>query len=319
MYDGEFYEGEWKFGFAHGKMKLRNSKGDFYFGDYENGMIDGKGIYLFPNGYIYSGEYWFGMRNGKGIDFCSNGEVYCGQFVNGDRNGKGIYFYSDGGVHSGEYGEGMPNGKGILLYLNGRIYSGLYKNGKEYGNGRMYYPNGHIQDNFALLDPSNSVSDIIIKKEISDDMRIIFERENTIIKLVSDFHVRNGEILDILDKKLRENMNNTINLRNISNNINLEEIIFNLLSVINKLGKSSILTSLISKRSSNLYFSPHTVLLYGNYPEINTRGIIIIDSLFLFFYLFFLYLYFCFNIENGKDYSYHIFMIYTLENSKMKK
>jgi hypothetical protein len=134
------------------------------------------------------------------------------------------------------------------------------------------------------------VSDVIIKKDISEDMRVIFERENIIIKLVNDFHVRNSEIFDILNKKLEENMYNTINLRNIFNNIKLEEIIFNLLSNINKLGKSSILSSLISKRSSNFYFSPHTVLLYGYYPEMGRRGIIIIDSLFFFIILLF-YLY----------------------------
>jgi hypothetical protein len=121
---------------------------------------------------------------------------------------------------------------------------------------------------------------------MSTDARVIFERENIIIKLINDFHVRNGEILDILNNKLEENMNNKINLRDISNNMYFEEIIFNLLLDINKLGKSSILTSLISKKSSNLYFSPHTVLLYGDYPEIVRRGIIIIDSLFLFLFSF---------------------------------
>jgi hypothetical protein len=239
--------------------------------------------------------------------------------VNGKRNGKGMYFYSCGEIHSGEVREGIPNGKGMVLYPNGDIYSGLYKNGKAHGSGRMFYPDGLIQDNYTFLHPSNSVSDIIINEEMSVELKIIFERENTIIKLISYFHVRNSEVLNILDKKLKENMNNTINLKNIFNNINSEKIIFNLVSDINKLGKSSILTSLISKRSSNLYFSPHTVLLYGYYPEINRRGIIIIDSLFLFFYYYFFYLCCYFNIENGKDYSYQIFMNYTLENLKMKK
>jgi hypothetical protein len=153
----------------------------------------------------------------------------------------------------------------------------------------MYYVDGYIQDNCTLFDPSNSVFDITINEEISIDMRVIFERVNNIIKLINDFHVRNCEILNIFDKKLEENINNTINLKNIFNNMCLEENIFNLLSTINKLGKSSILTSLISKKPSNLYFSPHTVLLYGDYPEIGRRGIIIIDSLFLFLFYFFLF------------------------------
>jgi hypothetical protein len=275
----------------HGKMKFRNSKGDFYFGDYKNGRKNGKGVYLFANGIICSGEFGDGITNGKGIIFYSNELVYSGQFVNGEKNGKGMYFFSDGRIHSAEIREGISNGKGMLLYPNGNIYSGLFKNGKEYGSGRMYYPKGYIQDNYTLLDPSNSVSDIIINEEMSDDMRVIFERENTIIKLINDFHVRNSEIFDILKKKLEENMNNaSINLKNIFNNIYLEEIIFNLLSDINKLVKSSILTSLTSKKSSNLYFSSHTVLLYGDYREIERRGIIIIVSLFFFFfYLFFIF------------------------------
>jgi hypothetical protein len=202
-----------------------------------------------------------------------------------------MYFCSDGKIFSGEYGEGERNGKGMGLYPNGRIYSGLFKNDKSHGSGKMYYPDGRVEDNYTLLDPSNFVSGIIIKEEISDDMRVIFKRENTIIKLIIDFHVRNSEVLNILDKKLEENMNNTINLKNISNNMYFEEIIFNLLSNINKLGKSSILTSLISKRSSNLYFSPHTILLYGYYPETGRRGIIIIDCLFLFFFFFFIFLF----------------------------
>jgi hypothetical protein len=283
------WEGEWKFGILHGKVKYRNSKGDFYFGDYKNEMRNGKGVNLFPNGDIYSGEYRFGMRNGKGIDFYSNEVVYSGQFVNGKKNGKGMYFYPEGRIHSGEVREGMLNGKGMLLYPDRMIYSGLYRNGKDYGSGRMYYPDGRIEDNYTLLHPSNSVSNITINEEISDDMRIIFERENIIIKLVNDFHVRNNKIFNILNKNLKENMNKSINLRNIFNNMYFEEIIFNLLSDINKLAKSSILTSLISKKSSNLYFSPHTVLLYGFYPEMDRRGIIIIDSLFIFiFFLFFI-------------------------------
>jgi hypothetical protein len=316
--DGAILEGEWKFGKPHGKVKYRNSKGDFYFGDYKNGMRNGKGVYLFSNGEIYSGEFRNGIPNGKGIDFYSNGDAYCGQFVNEKRNGKGMYFYSGGRIYSGEFREAMPNGKGILLYPNGNIYSGLFKNDKSHGSGRMYYPNGYVQDNYSLFDSSNYVSDITINEEISVDMRVIFERENIIIKLINDFHFRNGEIFDILKKKLEENMNNSKNLKNIFNNMYFEEIIFNLLSDINKVGKSSILTSLISKRTSNLYFSPHIVLLYGYYPEIERRGIIIINSLFLFLFIFFFYLC-CFNIENRKDYSYQIVMIYTLENSKMKK
>jgi hypothetical protein len=286
--DQEIWEGEWNFGFPHGKMKYRNSDGVFYFGDFKYGMKNGKGIYLCEDDTIYSGEYRDGIHNGKGIYFHSNGETYLGQFVKGLPNGKGMYFLSDGRIYLGEFREGKRNGKGMEFYPNGNIYSGFFKNDKECGGGRMYYPNGHIQDNPTILDLSNSVSDIIIKKDVSDDIKIIFGRENIIIKLVSDFHVSNSEIFYILTKKLEENMNNSINLRNIFNNINLEEIIFTLLSDINKLGKSSILTSLISKRSSNVYFSPHTILLYGYYLEMGRSGIIIIDSLFplLYYFLF---------------------------------
>jgi hypothetical protein len=209
-------------------VKYRNLKGDFYFGDYKNGMFDGKGVYLFPRGEIYSGEFRDGIPNGKGIDFYLNGEVYCGHFVNGKENGKGMYFYSDGGIYSGEYGEGKLNRKGMLLYVDGGIYSRLFKNGKEYGSGRMYYPDGRIEDNYTLLDPSNFVCDIIINEGISADVRIIFERVNIIIKFVSDFRITNGEIFNILDKKFKENMSSKINLRNISNNMYFEEIIFKL-------------------------------------------------------------------------------------------
>jgi hypothetical protein len=135
------------------------------------------------------------------------------------------------------------------------------------------------------------VSDIIINKEISVDVGIIFERENIIIQLIDDVFVFDTEVFDILNKKLEENKNNSINLRDIFNNVNILEVIFNLLSDINKLGRSSILTSLISKKSSNLYFSSHTVLLYGYFPEIGRKGIIIIDSLFLFlFFIFFFFI-----------------------------
>jgi hypothetical protein len=199
-----------------------------------------------------------------------------------------MYFFSDGKVYSGECREGKNDGKIMMLYPDGNIYSGLYKNDEVYGSGKGFYSNGYIQDNYKLFDSSNSVSDIIIKKDISEDMRVIFERENIIIKLISDFHVRNSEIFDILNKKLKKNMNKSINLRIFFNNISFEEIIFNLLSDINKLVKSSILSSLISKKSSNFYFSPHIILLYGYYPEMERKGIIIIDSLFVLLYYFFI-------------------------------
>jgi hypothetical protein len=147
-------------------------------------------------------------------------------------------FFFDGVIYSGEYREGKRNGKGMVFYPDDNIYSGLYENDKEYGSGRIYHLNGCIQDNYTLLDPSNSVSDIIINEGISADVRVIFERENMILKLINDFFVTNCEILDILDKILSENMNDTINLRNIFKNMYLEEIIFNLLSDINELVKS---------------------------------------------------------------------------------
>jgi hypothetical protein len=286
--DRESWEGEWKFGKPHGKVKYRNLKGDFYFGDYKNGRKNGKGVHLFANGKIYSGEFRDGKLSDKGIYFSLKGETYCGQFLNGKKNGKGMYYYSDGRIYSGEYGEGERNGKGVEVFTDDAIYSGLYKNDKPDGSGWMFFPEGGFKDNYTLLHPSNSVFDIIINEGISDDMRVIFERENKIIKLINNFHVNNSKIFDILNKKLKENMYNSINLRYNFNNINLEEIIFNLLLDINKVGEFSILFSLISKKSSNLYFSPHTILLYGYYQEFGRKGIIIIDSLFLLLYYYLL-------------------------------
>jgi hypothetical protein len=284
--DRKIYDGEWKLGILHGKVKCRNFEGEFYFGDYKNGNKNGKGIFIFSNGDIYSGEFGNGKLNGKGLYFYSNGDFYSGQHLDGNHHGKGIRFYSTGGIYMGLFRENMYDGKGMLLYADGTIFSGLFKNYKAHGSGKVFYGNGSVDHNYGPFDNSGSMCNKVIDEGISAKIRTIFERENIIIKLINNFFVGNEKVFKILNNKLEKNVNNTINIRNISNNINFEEIIFNLLSDINKLSKYSILCSLLSKTSSNLYFSSHIVLLYKYYSDMHRKGIIIIDSLFnLFFFL----------------------------------
>jgi hypothetical protein len=281
--NGEIYEGEFKEGIPHGKVKYSNSKGDFYSGDYNNGIQSGKGVYFHGSGNIYSGNFLYGMPNGKGIFFFMNGDIYSGNFSNGLPNEKGMYFYSNGKTYSGKYKEGKRDGNGVMLFADGSIYSGLFENGSTIGKGKLLHTVGYIDDNYELRMYSNSRLNVMNNAVFSADMKKKFEKVNNIKKLITSFFQNNIEMFKIFNKKIEKNMNDSINLRDSSNNINIEEIIFNLLSNIHNLGKSSILFSLISKRSSsNSFFSSHTVLLYVYYQEIGRRGIVIIDSLFLF-------------------------------------
>jgi hypothetical protein len=116
---------------------------------------------------------------------------------------------------------------------------------------------------------------------------------------------------------MENNINNLINLRNFNSIINFEKIIFDLLLNINKLQKSKIISSLISKKSSssNSYFSSHSLLLYVNFPEIFSIGIMIIDSVFIYFYI----VYLLFILESQLEYLYQKLELSTLDNLKIMK
>jgi hypothetical protein len=208
--------------------------------------------YRNSKGDFYFGDYKNGRKNGKGVYLFSNGYIYSGEFEYGIRNGKGIDFYSNGEAYCGEFVNGNRTGKGMHFYSDGRIRSGEYREGMANGKGMGLYLDGKLHSGLC---------------------------KNGKAYGSGRMYYPNGHIEDnytLLDPS-----------SSISNNINLEKIIFNLLSDINKLGKSLILCSLISKKPSNLYFPPHTVLLYGYYREIGRNGIIIIDSLFFLFYFLF--------------------------------
>ena len=104
--EGNVYEGPYKNGLMHGKIKhLKN--GEFRFeGNYAAGKKSGEGREAFADGSTYTGTYKVNRYHGKGKRTFANGDVYDGNFKDGLYDGKGRLVMKDGTVKEGKWAEG---------------------------------------------------------------------------------------------------------------------------------------------------------------------------------------------------------------------
>ena len=64
---GNRYEGQWFYGFRHGKGLMRFNDGATYEGDWNVGYAQGYGKFTNQIGETYEGDWVDNMRHGKGI------------------------------------------------------------------------------------------------------------------------------------------------------------------------------------------------------------------------------------------------------------
>jgi hypothetical protein len=127
------YYGDLVKGKQEGTGQSSLEDGQFYSGEYKNDFKHGKGIYIFPSGDVYDGDFENGKMNGKGVWFNIRKKWrYEGQFKDNKKHGSGIWHYEDGTFYIGGFENGKRQGFGSLNSADGRtvIKCGLWENGE---------------------------------------------------------------------------------------------------------------------------------------------------------------------------------------------
>lgn len=206
--DGTSYEGEFKYGEAHGWGTFRWPDGAVYIGEFEAGLRHGHGQQTFANGDRYSGEWreghmhgkgaydWAdkskyvgvfsrGLMQGKGILTLENGESYDGEWKNGLADGQGEYVRVDGSKYIGKHKSGKRNGSGVITWRTGDVFIGKWKNGKAHKAGTFQFTNGDkymcIWENGEMTGEATYI--LVNGREIKGNPRMIEKEIETDIKL----------------------------------------------------------------------------------------------------------------------------------------
>ncbi|OJD11784.1 hypothetical protein AJ78_07511 [Emergomyces pasteurianus Ep9510] len=91
--------------------------GEFYSGDFKKGYYHGKGTHISDSGATYAGEFVLGQRQGKGIMEFASGDTYDGDWFEDERNGQGTFVErKTGNKYVGGYRAGKRHGKGISYW-----------------------------------------------------------------------------------------------------------------------------------------------------------------------------------------------------------
>ena len=64
--------------------------GEYYFGEWKNNYMHGKGIYFHNDFSLYKGYFEFGKKCGKGVEFYFDYSYYKGNFKDNLKHGKGV-------------------------------------------------------------------------------------------------------------------------------------------------------------------------------------------------------------------------------------
>ena len=88
VYNGGYYEGNFRNGYRHGYGKYYFDIGDFYEGNFKENKFNGKGTYYYTSGERYEGEWQDQRHHGFGVLFQSSGEYKDGYWNEGKYQGK---------------------------------------------------------------------------------------------------------------------------------------------------------------------------------------------------------------------------------------
>eukprot|EP00347_Sterkiella_histriomuscorum_P004958 403358433 len=125
--DGARFEGMWNFGKACGQGIFTHTKGEIYEGHWMNDKAHGNGMYVHSNGAKYEGDWQHDLQHGLGQETWPDGSLFIGQYIDGKKNGKGKYLWVDGASYEGEWEDNEIAGYGFYQWVDGRKYIGHWK------------------------------------------------------------------------------------------------------------------------------------------------------------------------------------------------
>ncbi|MFM9943888.1 MAG: hypothetical protein ACKVQB_01505 [Bacteroidia bacterium] len=176
------YEGEWENNLPHGKGYFKDKNGNWYKGDFKYGYFWGNGILSYANYYKYDGEFLMSRRQGNGIcNFIKpKGENYEGEWKQDVMNGLGKYSVNARHYYYGNMQNNKFNGNGKLVTPEGWM-EGVFKDGIPNGPMKQYlkldntmiegkWVNGKREGKFTL---TNTETKKVSYKLFMNDIEII--------------------------------------------------------------------------------------------------------------------------------------------------
>ncbi|ODH29611.1 hypothetical protein ACO22_03715 [Paracoccidioides brasiliensis] len=114
----------WAFSRRHPTQALTGTKtveatfnGEYYSGEFKKGYYHGKGTHISDTGATYTGDFVLGQRHGKGIMEFTSGDTYDGDWREDERHGQGTFIErKTGNKYVGGYRAGKRHGKGISYW-----------------------------------------------------------------------------------------------------------------------------------------------------------------------------------------------------------
>jgi len=157
------YQGEWKFYFEDGNVKLEGKFVDskkegswtYYYpngkkkqvGRFKKGKASGTWYWYYKNRELHREEsYVRGREDGHSVEYDEEGEIITeGEYIDGFKEDSWFFKVGDM-VETGDYREGLKHGKWLGKYDNGKVaYKGTYTNGDPHGKFKYYHRNGVIK------------------------------------------------------------------------------------------------------------------------------------------------------------------------------
>lgn len=167
--DGSTYEGEFQHDFRHGEGTQKLSNGATYEGSWKSGFMDGKGTYTYACGHRYTGDFVEDQMEGTGTILMANGESYEGNWKNNLPNGAGVFTRVDQSRYIGNNKKGKRHGEGLVIIENEVEFSGNWTNGLlngaatfNFANGNKiisYWKNGHALPRLVFQEANGKVSE----------------------------------------------------------------------------------------------------------------------------------------------------------------
>lgn len=144
--DGAKFEGFWIEGSLHHYGRIIQANGDYYEGEIRYGRYQGKGYFEHFSGGSYRGDWVDDQMHGTGEEIFVDNSHFAGDFRNGKKTGKGKFTWKDGSKYEGEVFENVIEGFGEYFWAEGNYYRGFFKDNLFEGKGFYRYADDKTYD-----------------------------------------------------------------------------------------------------------------------------------------------------------------------------
>eukprot|EP00931_Biecheleriopsis_adriatica_P091502 TRINITY_DN65390_c0_g1_i1.p1 TRINITY_DN65390_c0_g1~~TRINITY_DN65390_c0_g1_i1.p1 ORF type:complete len:292 (+),score=50.24 TRINITY_DN65390_c0_g1_i1:114-989(+) len=133
-------------GKRHGRGRFTYAVGEYYDGEWLHGKAHGEGTY-WTRKVVYQGQWFDELKHGHGEEKHQDGARYVGGFRQGYRHGAGKMLFNDGSTYEGEFFQNNLQGYGSYVWSKSKHkYTGQWFESYLHGAGRYEWPDGSCYD-----------------------------------------------------------------------------------------------------------------------------------------------------------------------------